>query len=328
MNLGFWSCNNETVNSTEKKSVDSLQDMSSIDTNVNIGFYKTDCEEIEINKKFHVRPYSNNLRVFVESCPVYCSPNERSEIVDTLKFNTEVRLIEIIENKSIVWYRISNLERSLFVKKEHLALYPGNAGYLVGYSLNDKEQIVELKSILSDKSDKVVANYSFLKNYSKFKLENLPYNGLDKSGLIIKYTTIHSIDPTVYYYEYVIFNQDKRTFKKLVSYSSEYIDVCESEEEIYYFPMKFGNGKILLVKDADFEHIFDYQTAELNTLEYPKQTNIPIGQLIIKISKMTVCVTDEDGSQIIDPKTENPKEKITERKPVYYRWDGEKLTAE
>lgn len=322
MTLSLWGCTDQSETSAD------LETTHTNDSEANIKFYKTDCDEIEINKKFVVQYHSEMLRVFIVNCPVYCSPGTSGKIIDTLEFNSEVKVVERIKNENQEWFRISNSQESRFVKKEALTLEPyNNLGYLIGYN-QDRNDEIELKSIKDDNSSKAIANYTFSENNSFSKIKNISYNGLDKTGLIIKYSTTHNTDPTVHYYEFVNFSQETKSFTKIVSYSSTYIDECESDEEIFYFPLKFDNGKILLVKDADHENIFNYQTAELNTIEYPSESVIPIEQLIVKITRKTECIVDKDGSRIIDPITNSPKTKITVGKVVYYKWDGQNLTAQ
>lgn len=290
-------------------------------------YYSSEFDNLEISKDLVIKPFSKDLRIFTSDCYVYNSPNDTSNIVDTLTFNARIPIIEHIKNKNKEWYRISDNTHSGYIKKENLSIYSYRySGYLIGYNEKDGRSRIELKSFANDNGKYIIDSFIFGDYKGDVIVKDLPFNGLENSGTyIIKYTTLHGGDATSYYYEYVAYDIDTRMFKKIVSYSSGYYDMCEFDEEIFYFPMKFDNGKILLVKDADYENIFNTQTAELNILEYPKHINIPIEQLIIKISRDAECVFDSSGSLVIDPSTKAGKMKITESEPVYYRWNGQEL---
>lgn len=87
------------------------------------------------------------------------------------------------------------------------------------------------------------------------------------------------------------------------SYFSGEADISEFTK--VYIPLKFGDGKILLVENGDSEHMFNSWDATLKTIPYPKNCKVPITQLVVTVQ----------GD------TESGKAQIVR----YYRWDGEKL---
>lgn len=95
-----------------------------------------------------------------------------------------------------------------------------------------------------------------------------------------------------------------------------------SEYRVVYLPVKFGNDKVLLVANGDVENIFNTQTAELNTFDYPKDIGIPIEELVVIVEENyePIEADRQDEDSYKDPET-----KRTLYKEEYYRWADNKL---
>lgn len=91
-----------------------------------------------------------------------------------------------------------------------------------------------------------------------------------------------------------------------------------------YIPLKFNNGKVLLVENGDSEHMFNTWDATLKTIPYPKDCNIPITELIVSVEESGEEKTDAKGNIIID-KNGNTVMLVTHKIIRYYRWDGAQL---
>ncbi len=94
-----------------------------------------------------------------------------------------------------------------------------------------------------------------------------------------------------------------------------------SESFIVYIPVKFGNGKILLVANGDVKNIFNGYTAELNIFPYPKNINVPIEELVVIVTE------NKDAEELENIDNDNePELKVTLYKEEYYQWKDNKLS--
>jgi hypothetical protein len=87
--------------------------------------------------------------------------------------------------------------------------------------------------------------------------------------------------------------------------------------ETAYIPMKFGNGKVLLVANADIENIFNWQTADLNIFPYSSKYGVPIEKIVV-VKHENNGYDEVDFEQ--DPSNAKVKTKIT-----IYEWNGKNL---
>lgn len=309
--------------------------------------YTTDCADYNLDQYFIAEAYahSQNHLIYADKALVYCSPDTSAFVIDTLSFNSLVRATEHIQrlrddtifqtdfatriktvlqtflNNSGEWYSIMHDKGSAYVKKDDLAIW-NITGFLAGLKRSEVGyNTIELSSI--DSADQHKRDRSFLLNYLShgYELEAVGFNGLKDCETLLHYRTYRESCPGGEMHQFVAFT--KNGFVEVASCSGE----GEGGEYIWetlYLPMRFPNGKVLLVAYADLENIFNIQTADLNTYPYPENAGIPIDQLIVKTNEFTVPLLDEDGNDQYDEHG-SKKVRVDHDPPVYYRWDGKEV---
>lgn len=102
-----------------------------------------------------------------------------------------------------------------------------------------------------------------------------------------------------------------------------------SDYKQIYLPVRFDNGKTLLVANADVRNMYNEYDQTTNTIEYPESSGIPINELIVEIEATEEGKSDENGN-ILEDKNGSPIMEKTHHIIRYYRWDGKevKLTKE
>jgi hypothetical protein len=94
------------------------------------------------------------------------------------------------------------------------------------------------------------------------------------------------------------------------------------EHATMYLPVRFENGKILLVREGS--DIFDGQEARLINFEYNDSIGIPIEDLVVVVEESAEYDAYVEGAEKYDQQG-RMKKKITHHRVKYYCWDGEQL---
>ncbi|MFN0032179.1 MAG: hypothetical protein ACKVOR_08485 [Flavobacteriales bacterium] len=308
--------------------------------------YPTDCTALNMGEYFIADAYEHegNYLIYADMALVYCSPENNALVLDSLSFNTMVKVNERIKSsqldtifqteigngkKTILdifhkevgeWYRIEHEKRGAYIKKEDVAIW-NIPGFLAGRKRIENFDTIELSSI--DSTDEHKSDKRFLFDYLShgFELEAVNFNGLKDCEVLIHYRTYRESCPGGEMHQFVAFTNDG--FKEVASCSGE----GEGGEYIWetvYLPMRFPNGKVLLVAYADIENIFNIETAELNTYPYPEKLGVPIDQLIVKTNEFTVPLLDEEGNDQYD-EYEMRRVRVDHDPPIYYRWNGKEV---
>jgi hypothetical protein len=307
--------------------------------------YITECDSFVVDDDFIVKQIDKDeiKKVFAREAFVYCSPDEKSKIMGSLAFNSRLNIRELISRyrndtifstnskthiKSIQeiyraepeeWYKILYGQNTAYIKKEDLAIEDYSCyNFLVGIKSAKDFRTVELRSFDENKKYSIKDTFTFQELMQGYEIQFIPFNGLKNSGQIIRYRTFRTSCPGAEHNEFVIYSQNG--FTKLLSAISIGEDETFDKETIY-LPLKFDNGKILLVANGDLKNIFNVQTTELNVLPYPKKLKVPIEQLIIKTKEYTETILNSKEEPIVENK-DKEKVRVIKEKPKYYKWDG------
>ncbi|HSI89592.1 MAG TPA: hypothetical protein VK927_00680 [Adhaeribacter sp.] len=311
--------------------------------------YQTSCNSYLKSPLFFANPVKQNKQrhTFNETTLLYCSPDTSSQVLDTLPFNTPVRLQELVTiytadtsyqteylqqtnrhptiRKKLIgqFYKITYRQQTGYIKMSGLANEDlVHRGFLAGPGVADGRSTIIIKSFDKEAPSVIKHVYGFEYLSHGHNLMFPIYNGLKDSGKLIRYRTYRQSCPGANLNEFVIYNQNG--FTKLLSGFSTG-EAGEFEYETIYLPMKFPNDKVLLVANADLENILNYQTGGLHVYDYPKHLNVPIDQLIVKTREYTEPILDKDGEYVMVDDYE-VKVKVIKEKPKFYKWDGRKLT--
>lgn len=310
--------------------------------------YSTPCQTFTIDSYFRVEETTTNVcYTFSDKTMLYCSPDETSEVVDTLWFNTQIsstdhihrfvedsifaidvatnkkRLVNTFMKETGHWYLINHNGKEGFIKHYDVATYVSNEPpFLAGFVDTNADLCMELRSFNKENPSRIVHTYKCLHYFHAFEIRSQLFNGLETPGSLVRYTTFTQSCPSATYHEFIQIDNGK--FTSIASCMSGG-EANLYQMEIVYLPLKFGNGKILLVADGDWENIFNYDTATLNTFNYPAQFGVPIENLIVITKEHTEEVLDANGEPVMENENDY-KVKVIKEKPQYYRWDGQKLT--
>lgn len=88
-----------------------------------------------------------------------------------------------------------------------------------------------------------------------------------------------------------------------------------------YLPVKFGNGKTLLVENGDDKNMYNQWDQTTNTISYPTDCNIPLNELIVEIEATEEAKTNKNH-EIIEDQNGSPIMEKTHHIVRYYRWTG------
>ncbi len=311
-------------------------------------FYTTPCQTFAIDQYFKIiEGYKSFQHTFSEKSLLYCSPDENSEVIDTIGFNYEILTSDIIQRykqdtifstevatgkKSVVnvfmhetgeWLKTSIDKHIGYIKKSDLANYASsNPNFVAGFVGNNHDRKIELRSFEDSKPHAILNTYVCKQFFHDFEIRNQLFNGLDTPGSVIRFATFTQSCPSATYNEYIVIDNGQFTFVTA--------DMSSGEANLYdaetvYFPLKFSNGKILLVAHGEWEFIFNYDTATLNTFDYPKGIGVPIENLIVITKEHTEEVLDANGEPVMEDEYDY-KVKVVKEKTRYFKWDGKKLT--
>ena len=316
-------------------------------TPANTKFYTTPCQTFSVDQFFElVENAEATFYTFAEKTLLYCSPDENSEVIDTIGFNyaiittdliqrykqdtifsTEVAtgkktVVDVFLNETGTWLLTSIDKHTGYVKKSDLANYVSfYPNFLAGFVVKNSNRQIELRSFDDSRPHAILSNYLCKQFFHEFEIKNQLFNGLETPGSVIRFTTFTQSCPSATYNEFIEFDKGKFTFITSDMASGE---GNQYNAETVYFPLRFSNGKVLLVAHGDWENIFNYDNATLNTIDYPKTIGVPIENLIAITEEHTEEVLDANREPIMEDEYNN-KVKLIKSKPRYYRWDGKSL---
>lgn len=287
----------------------------------------------------HNNSGANKINVtFSEESYIFSKPDTNSEVLAKLPFNSIVSRIEEIktENTQEYWWiavmHPNDESKYGYIREKDLAdyrekYYGSSYAFLVGESDTIiggyKQRIVEIKRF-STKDNKMLERYKTTYKESGYRFHRIynstlkgtnPNNKENPRALFI-YETFRQSCPGGGLKEFII--DDGNKLKLLTKVGSEgeggYYD-----QSTAYIPMRFGNGKVLLVGDADVQNIFNWSKADLNVFPYQSKYNVPIENIVVIEDE-----TNGYNSPDLDWEQDPEKAKVTTKSTIY-EWDGEKL---
>ncbi|MFM9986737.1 MAG: hypothetical protein ACKVOK_15970 [Flavobacteriales bacterium] len=310
-------------------------------------FYTTPCQTFAVDQFFEFEESpQTTYHTYSEKTLLYCSPDENSEVIDTIGFNYQLVTTDLIQrykqdtifstevatgkktavnvflNETGTWLLTSIDKKTGYIKKNDLANYVStNPNFLAGFVGKNPDRQIELRSFDDSRPHAVLSIYLCKQFFHEFEIQNQYFNGLNTPGSVVRFTTFTQSCPSATYNEFIVFDKGKFTFITADMASGE---GNQYDAETVYFPLQFSNGKVLLVAHGDWEHIFNYDNATLNTFDYPKNIGVPIENLIVITKEHTEEVLDANGEPIMEDEYDY-KVKVVKSKPKYYRWDGKSL---
>ena len=324
----FISCNsdkqNEKADYQKEEVVDSIKETQINEKFVDSLYLITKCDTISL-ELLEISRKRKDLLTFQNQTYIYCSPSTESKIIDSLPSNMLVEswkpILRSYKPKDIErdgkrvtinkakenWYEINKNGQKGYLFEKGLTLKKLRNNVLFGEKPNDYKY--QLLSFDSKNKNMVIDSMELNRNHG-YNIKWLNYNGLTSCTGVIRYHDFRQSCPGTSSISFIAIN-DKGEFKKLLSS----FNGTESSSTIY-FPLKFESGKTLLVADGNVEQIFNYYSGELNTFDYPEDTDVPINQLIIE----TKIVYAEDIEGLLEEEIE-----ITKSDTTYYRWNGIEL---
>ncbi len=279
---------------------------------------------------------------YKDSVKLYSSPDTNSNVLRTLKFRTQLTIIESgRDQRKIEEYNLVNGKKELKIK--YLALdwykisYPFS-GYIKASDValllfNNYEKRTDyfmpaigvFKLLKYDLSKNIFIDSIELPDFYAEKIDIIDHNGwknvdmLLHAGFVAPYCGGGGED--------IFIIEANNKFTKIISCSYQNIeDITDQDdyESTVYIPVKFGSGKILLVNKGDVEHIFNRYSTALNIYPFPKDLTIPKQELIVKVIKEERAILDKNKKPVFD-KDGDCKTKITD-KTEFYRWNGVSLS--
>jgi hypothetical protein len=286
---------------------------------------------IKWNGEYHSWP---NM-TFSEKTLIYCNPDTNSSIVDTFLIATRIRSQELIKNQNIRWYRIIlKNKKDGYIKEENLTnqkfeYHEKKYGFLIGKKTEHEKQKqtitfrryeLNTHKILESFDTENLSNDYSIEQIHWTTLKGTPSGYNDSTRIFFCYRTARTSCPGSTTYEFLMDTGEelKRVASGFYMGEGNY-----SNKSTVYIPIRFGNGKIMLVENGDIQHIFNFQTADLNIFPYSEKIGIPITDLIVIKNEERIDLVDDNDNPIINPDG-SYKAKIT-RSIEYYRWDGQRL---
>ncbi|GAL85532.1 hypothetical protein MYP_2761 [Sporocytophaga myxococcoides] len=275
--------------------------------------------------------------IFAEKTYIYSEPDSNSTILTELPFCSEVQRIEGIKNlesQGEWWTTVmhpDDVNKLGYVRYQDFAdfmyiQYDKGYGFLVGQSdtLIDQynQRTVELRRF-SINNHKILERYktSYRESgFRFFKVYNTTLNAgkqRDNYNELFVYETYRLSCPGGGMKEFIL--DDGNKLIKVAAVKSEG-EGGYYNQEVAYIPLKFHNGKVLLVADADVQNIFSSAKAELNVFPYVSEYNIPVEDMVV-IQYESNGYDDPNLDFDID---ESENAKVTTICTLY-KWDGNKL---
>lgn len=311
--------------------------------------YVTECDSFLVNEFFKISESNINEPrfIFEPKTPLKCSPDDASEVLDTLIFNTQVMVLGRIQRfvpdtlfsvevatgkKSMLheflrpvgdWYKVVSGSDTGFVEYNDVAIHRfADDGILGGVVEENNNEFLELRKYETNKIHVITGNFRFEMWSHGHELKIIDESTLTNCDRLYHFQTYRQSCPGMIFNEFVVLNENG--FIKLITglTSGEGGDYDEIK---IYIPIKGNDRVVLLVENGDKSSL---EKSELlnnsNVFTCPEGIEIPFGQLIIKTREFTelieVLTSDEEEIEEIEP-TYN----VIKVTPEFYYWDGEKL---
>lgn len=265
------------------------------------------------------------LTTFQKLTYVYCSPSAESQITDTLKFNTEIvshrsmlrsyksgktekngRTVAINTAKE-QWYEV-NVDGKIGYLPEK-ALAREKLGNRLLFGAKQGKYNYQIVQYSAENRNEPVDSLELNRNHG-YEIEPLIYNGLALCQGVIRYRDFRQSCPGTSTTTFIAVDTAGVLNKLLSSFNGT------ESSSVVYFPLKFGNGKTLLVADGNVNEIFNYHTASLNTFDISEGFEIPINRLIVEVR---IEYAEEIEGLSAD------EIEITRQDTIYHRWNGNQL---
>lgn len=291
-----FSCNNvkedEKLDKKKELVVDSIKQNQTNGKFVDSLFLITKCDTIALNLLEFSRKRID-LLTFKNQTYIYCSPTTESKIIDSLPANTIVEswkpIIRSYKPKDIEkdgktvtlnkrkesWYKINLKGKKGYLFEKGLAIKKLRNNILFGEKPNEYKY--QLLSFDSKEISKIIDSMDLNKNHG-YNIDWINYNWLSLCKGVVRYHDFRQSCPGTSTTTFISISSQGHIKKIISSHSGE------MSNSTIYFPLKFESGKTLLVANGNVEQIFNRYSGELNTFEYPKELNVPINEMIIKIT--------------------------------------------
>jgi hypothetical protein len=269
--------------------------------------------------------YNNILNpvTILDSTKVYSRPDTTSEVLRVIEFNTELTLLREGNDNTNNWYEIESWNKIGYVKAKDIIAHSMMGDSNKYFIKNLPRQTMVYKYSLQRKQFMDTLEISIYTN----TVEQIKHDGWKNVNCLFK---ISRISPTCGGGGTSIYIVDaNNSLSELIRTGYNNTESIVDEPYVasaVYLPMKFMNGKILLVKDGDLKNIFDGYTGKLRTTSFPKDLTFPKEELVIKSIITEQAVLDANKKPIYKADEAWNLKTKTIIKNEYYRWNGKKLT--
>lgn len=272
---------------------------------------------------------------FSDSGNIFAQPDSTSLVIEKVPRFTKLMIYgdPVYKNNDEWYYVKDNGNNWGFIKSEEIALYSlenKRLGYSLIFGIKKNSHFeaegtavlyrVNLKdNKILESLDLPLMSTRYVKEISSSTLKSIQ-NDYSENTILV-YTTSLEACPGTTIDCFIIDTGTK--LQKLAEGISEG-EESWSNSAVVYIPLKFGNGKIMLVANGDTENIFDSQTASLRVFPYPNDINVPIENLIVidyeegeyELDKGENLIKNEDGTY---------KMSLIKKSTEFYDWDGKTL---
>ncbi len=280
--------------------------------------------------------------VFSSSAKVYSKPDTNSIIIESLYFKNPLNLLEVGEDVKEIkteiidsfnvkhslttfkiqsWYKISLKSGIGFIKNSDVSTHTfGDEKGLCNYFFlqknscwiykfdNTKNQFVdslELKSFRNDYAKTVEVNS--WKNVN-ILFRSTMTNAYCGGGI----TTVFVIDAN-------------GKLSELIRTESSFDDeIPDGHVSNLFLPIKFNQGKVLLILNGDIENVFNTFTGELNISKFPPKLIVPKNEFAVFNDTQIISQQDMNGELLLN--TDGSYKTKTIEKTKYFKWNGFQLT--
>lgn len=345
-------CNNNSPNNNNGGQVDNVQKILSSQDSISTKTTTKIINQKESPIHWHTIENSDfrnvwNPATFSDSTKVYSKPDTNSKVLQVFKFNTNLQLMKEGEIDGEIISEVVKEDGTKFTQKKYTyfrwyEIVLGNdLGYvkwtdIVVHSLmsSDNKYKYFIRCCFPPDNNMNVLKYSFtskkfvdtfdLLSSAALVVKPIDHNGWKNVNLLFRITNISATcgggrDDT-----FVIDANDSLSILTTSGYTNiEDITQEDDYEAVIYLPIKFGNGKILLVETGNVEQIFDTYKGDLKVYSLPANLTIPEQELIIKKINTEKAVLNAQGKPVFIKKGICKTQQTNSTN--FYKWNGRKL---
>lgn len=283
--------------------------------------------------------------ILSQNAKLYALPDVNSEVLRTLRFGERIRILEYgsdfkpqvstIRTDSLIinntkyrnWYKISSDDSVVpgqilgYVDAENVAIrfyHSGDLQYLASakgelklFKHNWRENKVVDSLILPD------YRTEFIYVFNRCALPGVDF--IFSVGFADEFCGGSTGDAFI-----AVINGKLTKIASSEGFLDDDPEPKESTGYAFYFPIKFDNGKLILVNGGNLsESAFSMSTGEFDTCPIPKSLNFPAEQLVAQV------FTTSTPQPVLGNKKQTDDEQeynyVTSTRTQYYRWQNSKL---